>query len=58
VGPLDPRALFYLRSRGVGEHEARRLLTYGFAAEILGRIQEAPLRAQLDGIVRSRLAER
>ena len=58
VGPLDSRALFYLRSRGVGEHEARRLLTYGFAAEILGRIQEAPLRAQLDGIVRSRLAER
>ena len=58
VGPLDPRALFYLRSRGVGEHEARRLLTYGFAAEILGRIQETPLRAQLDEIVRSRLAER
>jgi Fe-S cluster assembly protein SufD len=57
VGPLDPRALFYLRSRGVGEHEARRLLTYGFAAEILGRIQEAPLRAQLDGIVRGRLAQ-
>jgi Fe-S cluster assembly protein SufD len=57
VGPLDPRALFYLRSRGVDEHEARRLLTYGFAAEILGRIQEAPLRAQLDAIVRSRLAE-
>jgi Fe-S cluster assembly protein SufD len=57
VGPLDPRALFYLCSRGVGEHEARRLLTYGFAAEILGRMDVAPLRAQLDGIVRSRLAE-
>ena len=27
VGPLDPRALFYLRSRGIGEREARRLLT-------------------------------
>jgi Fe-S cluster assembly protein SufD len=57
VGPLDPRALFYLRSRGVGEHEARRLLTYGFAAEILGRMDVASLRAQLDGIVRARLAE-
>src|SRR5467141_3830628 len=57
VGPLDPRALFYLRSRGVGEHEARRLLTYGFAAEILGRMEVAPLRAQLDSIVRGRLAE-
>jgi Fe-S cluster assembly protein SufD len=57
VGPLDPRALFYLRSRGLGEREARRLLTYGFAAEILGRMEIAPLRAQLDAIVRGRLAE-
>src|SRR6266511_4365549 len=47
VGPLDPRALFYLRSRGVGEDAARRLLTYGFAAEILGRMEVAPLRGRL-----------
>jgi Fe-S cluster assembly protein SufD len=57
VGPLDPRALFYLESRGIGEREARRLLSYGFAAEILGRMEVAPLRAQLDAIVRGRLAE-
>ncbi len=57
VGPLDPKALFYLRSRGVGEAEARRLMTYGFAAEILNRMDVAPLRAQLDQIVRDRLAE-
>ncbi|HWC73891.1 MAG TPA: Fe-S cluster assembly protein SufD [Gemmatimonadales bacterium] len=56
VGPLDPRALFYLRSRGIGEVDARRLLTYGFAAEILGRMDVAPLRAELDRIVRERLA--
>jgi Fe-S cluster assembly protein SufD len=56
VGPLDPRALFYLRSRGVGEDEARRLLTYGFAAEILGRMDVVALRAELDRIVRHRLA--
>ena len=57
VGPLDPRALFYLRSRGIGEQDARRLLTYGFAAEILGRMDVAPLRLQLDAIVRGRLAQ-
>ncbi len=57
VGPLDPRALFYLRSRGMGEAQARRLLTYGFGAEILGRMEIAPLRAQLDRIVRARLGE-
>jgi len=57
VGPLDQRAMFYLQSRGVGEHDARRMLTYGFAAEILARMEVAPLRAQLDAIVRGRLAE-
>jgi Fe-S cluster assembly protein SufD len=57
VGPLDPRALFYLRSRGLDEAHARRLLTYGFAAEILGRMQVPALRSQLDEVVRRRLAE-
>jgi Fe-S cluster assembly protein SufD len=57
VGPLDPKALFYLQSRGLAEADARRLLTYGFAAEILGRMQIAPLRVQLDRIVRARLGE-
>ena len=57
VGPLDPKALFYLESRGIGEVEARRLMTYGFAAEILNRMGVAPLRDQLDRIVRDRLAE-
>jgi Fe-S cluster assembly protein SufD len=57
VGPLDSKALFYLRSRGIAEVEARRLMTYGFAAEILNRMDVAPLRAQLDQIVRTRLAE-
>lgn len=57
VGPLDPKALFYLESRGIGEVEARRLMTYGFAAEILNRMDIAPLREQLDRIVRARLAE-
>ena len=54
VGPLDPRALFYLRSRGIDQDQARRLMTYGFAAEILGRMEVAPLRAQLDRIVAAR----
>jgi len=57
VGPLDPKALFYLESRGIGADEARRLMTYGFAAEILNRMDIAPLREQLDQIVRGRLAE-
>ncbi len=54
TGPLDEKALFYLRSRGVGADAARRLLTYGFAAEILDRMEVQPLRERLDGLVRER----
>jgi len=55
TGPLDERHLFYLKSRGLDAGEARRLLTYGFAAEIIGRMEIAPLREQLDRIVRERV---
>ena len=54
TGPLDDTALFYLRSRGVGADAARRLLTYGFAAEILDRMEVRPLRELLDALVRQR----
>jgi Fe-S cluster assembly protein SufD len=56
LGPLDPKELFYLQSRGLAPAEARALLTYGFGAEILGRLRHAPLRESLDGLVRGRLA--
>ncbi len=36
VGRLDPGQLFYLRSRGIPEAEARGLLTAAFAREVLG----------------------
>jgi Fe-S cluster assembly protein SufD len=55
LGPLDPTALFYLRSRGVGEAEARGLLTYGFGVDILSRIGVPDVREALDRIVRARL---
>ena len=55
LGPIDERALFYLKSRGLGAAEARAMLTYGFGAEILGRIDVPLLRRHLDGLVRARL---
>ncbi len=55
VGPLDPAALFYLRSRGLGAEEARGLLTYGFGAEVLDRIAVPGARERLDGEIRARL---
>ncbi len=35
VGQLDKNQLFYLKSRGLSEEEARQLLTFAFADEIL-----------------------
>jgi Fe-S cluster assembly protein SufD len=57
LGPLDPNAMFYLRSRGLDEHVARNLLTYGFGAEILNSIADEALRAQLDAVVQRRLED-
>ena len=54
VGRIDETALFYLRSRGVPEREARRLLTYAFAAEVLETIPLEPLKDVLEGLTLQR----
>jgi Fe-S cluster assembly protein SufD len=48
VGQLDAESIFYLRSRGIGLAEARALLTYAFANDIIGRIKLEPLAAWLE----------
>ena len=48
VGQLDPEQLFYLRARGIGLAEARNLLTYAFANDIINRIKIASLRGRLE----------
>jgi Fe-S cluster assembly protein SufD len=57
LGPIDPNAMFYLRSRGLDVEVARNLLTYGFGAEILNSVADEALRAQLDGVLQRRLEE-
>jgi Fe-S cluster assembly protein SufD len=53
TGQLDPAALFYLRSRGLGEREARSALTRAFAGAVLSRMDlpcyAAAVHAVLDG---------
>jgi Fe-S cluster assembly protein SufD len=41
VGDLEEETLFYLRSRGIAEDEARRILIEAFAAETLERVPGA-----------------
>jgi Fe-S cluster assembly protein SufD len=38
VGPVDPEHLFYLRSRGIPEQTAKRMLIQGFFGDVLDRI--------------------
>jgi Fe-S cluster assembly protein SufD len=48
VGRLDETALFYMRSRGIGPAESKRLLTYAFAADVLEKIELEPLKLSLE----------
>lgn len=57
VGQLDPTALFYLRSRGLPEAQARALLTGAFCREVLGRIDNASVRALCETALDSALEQ-
>lgn len=55
VGQLDENAMFYLQSRGIDKREARLMLMFGFAHEVIENIKIAPLRERLDNLVMQRL---
>jgi Fe-S cluster assembly protein SufD len=57
VGALDPDALFYLRTRGLGESEARTLLTYAFARELVDAIEHPALHASMRDALLSQLPD-
>lgn len=48
IGQLDDEAIFYMRARGLGLDEARHLLTFAFANDIISRIKVVPIRQQLE----------
>ncbi len=57
TGPVDPNALFYLRSRGINLPDARRTLVRGFVGEVLDRFKpeawvEALKRRTRDWLIR------
>jgi Fe-S cluster assembly protein SufD len=55
TGQLDPAALFYLRSRGIGEAAARGLLTWAFASELLATVRDAHVRRAVEARLSARL---
>jgi len=57
IGQIDEDALFYLRSRGIEESTARKLLLYAFAGECLDRMKEPLVRTFIEGLIRQHLTE-
>ncbi len=55
VGQIDEEAMFYLRSRGISLEEARMMMMFGFAHDIIQRVKLEPLRVKLDDLIDKRL---
>jgi len=55
IGRLDEKGLFYLRSRGVSEAEARRMLSHAFMTDVLERITNEDWRKHLASLIDAKL---
>lgn len=55
IGHLREDALFYLKSRGIGDAEARAILVYAFAAEVLELIECEGAKQALESMLFSKL---
>jgi Fe-S cluster assembly protein SufD len=55
VGPVDPNHLFYLRSRGIPEATAKRMLIQGFFGDVLDRIPFEHARKLVEAELESRI---
>lgn len=56
IAQIDPEQLFYLRSRGLRDEAAKRLVIEGFLAALVERFEEGPVREVLGGALERRLA--
>ena len=55
IGQLDEDALFYLRSRGIPKKEAKGLLTYAFANNVLESVKIPTLKARINKLIANKL---
>ncbi len=54
VGRIDEMALFYLKSRGIGNVLSKQLMMYAFAADILETIENDAIRQELERMTLAR----
>jgi Fe-S cluster assembly protein SufD len=57
IGRFDDEQLFYLRSRGIEEDEARRLVVHGFFNDLIRKIGVPQIEEQLFATVETELAK-
>ena len=55
IGQLDESAMFYLRSRGIPEKEARALLMYAFANNVLESVKIPELKARINKLIAKKI---
>jgi len=55
IGQIEENSLFYLRSRGIDEASARRLLLFAFASECLDRMKAGPARTYVENLIHQNL---
>nr|WP_288932204.1 Fe-S cluster assembly protein SufD [uncultured Allomuricauda sp.] len=58
IGQLDEEALFYLRSRGIPKKEAKALMMYAFANNVLESVRIPELKARINKIIADKLGVR
>lgn len=54
TGKLEEDAMFYLRSRGIKEEDARLMLIHAFAGEVIEAISLEAVRTQLEALIEAR----
>ena len=55
IGQLDADSLFYLRSRGIGMKEARALLMYAFANNVLESVKIPELKRRINKLIANKI---
>ena len=55
VGQLDENAMFYLKTRGLNQNDAKRLLMRAYVGEIIEKISDENIRKEMMEIVVDRL---
>ena len=55
AGPVDEEQLYYLQTRGIRRDDAEALLVHAFLGQVLDRVPDEALRAEVDAAITEKL---